>query len=180
MRFSKVKSKVKYASPMCLERIDVILVPAITLLIVVAASMGGVLMRHPAYEVREGSGRADFPVITQARMRSSLDSKWHIVDIPFSKKGQLNEVLTFEIDLLFHQGERTQFRLIPDDCMEEYAVNGQSVGNDVTVQAKRCEWKMGWVQDLAAYLHEGHNTITITIKNISGLTGLQFFPVAGK
>jgi hypothetical protein len=120
------------------------------------------------------------PIVSQATMQSSLDKVDKTVKLPFRKRGANDEVLRYTTNVMFKKGQTTTFKIIPDDCLTELIVNNQPVYPAGKLPQGKCNWRKGFTTDLQHFLVEGTNTVTLTVKNNRGITGLVFVPVAAK
>jgi len=62
--------------------------------------------------------------------------------------------------------------VIPDDCVQSLAVNGQSVSLDKPVWGTICDYNEGFIVDVGRFLHSGNNQFDLVVENKSGIHGL--------
>ncbi len=67
------------------------------------------------------------------------------------------------------------FRVLPDDCLEEFSVNDMAVTAPLV---PFCDYAAGRALDLRGKLHGGRNTITFVVRNNGGMAGFSLRPAA--
>jgi len=67
------------------------------------------------------------------------------------------------------------FRVKPDDCIEQMAINGQAVTDP---DLRFCDYtELGPVKNITPYLRRGQNNIVVTVRDHGGSTGIRFTPI---
>ena len=83
-------------------------------------------------------------------------------------------ILTVRLLLDIPKGYPKSMRIIPDDCLESIAINGENVASDsLPICPPAAE---GHVYDLTQYISTGKNVVQISVKDFGGLAALKIVP----
>lgn len=99
------------------------------------------------------------------------------ISLPHSAASdERSKLLLYRITINHTFYSPSEWRIIVDDCIKEFKINGQPV--DLSrAKGNACDWRTGITLNLSDYLKRGANTLEIKAEDVGGLYGLKIAPV---
>ena len=139
-------------------------------IILALASFGFLILWHCLY--------FETPEIGQVTVQNSANLLKQPVHFPYMQNALPGEQFVYDVEVHFAQGQKGEFTIIPDDCVESIAVNDQYLL--LNPEKHLCDYQKGFSINLGRYFHAGLNHVEIKVLNTGGPTGLNVKPLLDK
>jgi hypothetical protein len=83
----------------------------------------------------------------------------------------------YELVFVAKDSPRSTLRIVPDDCVRSFSINGAPVPLRNFSAASLCDFRSGFDIDVGRFLHPGENHLSLQVENTSGPHGLAIYSV---
>ncbi|HEY2516210.1 MAG TPA: hypothetical protein VGI39_35305, partial [Polyangiaceae bacterium] len=100
------------------------------------------------------------------------------ITLPYSNDQQPDAAkYAYELEFSARAASRTALRIIPDDCVRSFEINGASVPLTEIRAGSVCDFHSGFDIEVGRFLRAGGNHLRLEVENTSGRHGLAVYSI---